>query len=169
MSVSWNARYGYLLRKYTIMFEQDQLTDENTTEEQLNKLEGLVHGLLVADPSFQFVNIEDEAYEKVDEVIRDGLTYDDSIGQMNEQLKDEQAELFFQLVDQYVNDGILPETHGEAYQVVHNAVWEATERLHDEINVDEWEVQQIQNEMDREENEEYEQYGEYLSHNDWKW
>ena len=135
------------------MFEQDQLTDENTTEKQLHKLEGLVHGLLVADPPFQYYNIKDEAYEKVDEVIRDGLTYDDSIGQMNEQLKDEQAELFFQLVDQYVNDGILPETHGEAYQIVHDAVWEATERLHDEINVDEWKVQQIQNEMDRERSE----------------
>jgi len=135
------------------MFEQDQLTDENVTQAQLHKLEGLIHGLLVADPPFQYYNIKDEAYEKVDEVIRDGLTYDDSIGQMNEQLKDEQAELFFQLVDQYVNDGILPETHGKAYQIVHNAVWEATERLHDEINVDEWKVQQIQNEVDRERSE----------------
>ena len=139
------------------MFEQDQLTDENVTQAQLHKLEGLIHGLLVADPPFQYYNIKDEAYEKVDEVIRDGLTYGDSIGQMNEQLKDEQAELFFQLIDQYVNEGILPETHGEAYQIVHDAVWEATERLHDEINVDEWEVEQIQWETDRAEtNEDYE-------------
>jgi len=132
------------------MFEQDQLTDENTTQEQLDQLKGLVHGLLIAEPPYQYANIKDSAYNKLDEVVREGLDYDDSIEMINQQLKDEQAELFFQLVDQYVNEGILPETHGAAYQIVHDAVWEATERLHDEIHVNEWKVQQIQNEMDRE-------------------
>jgi len=135
------------------MFEQDTLTDENTTQEQLLQLEGLVHGLLVAEPPYQYANIKDPAYNKLDEVVREGLAYDDSIEMMNQRLKDEQAELFFQLVDQYVDNGILPETHGEAYQIVHDGVWRATENLHDEIHVDEWKVQQIQNEMDRERSE----------------
>ena len=135
------------------MFEQDQLTDENVTQEQLYKSEGLVHGLLIAEPPYQYANIKDPAYNKLDEVVREGLDYDDSIEMMNQRLKDEQAELFFQLVDQYVDNGILPETHGEAYQIVHDAVWRATENLHDEIHVDEWKVQQIQNEMDRERSE----------------
>jgi len=135
------------------MFEQDTLTDENTTQEQLDQLKGLVHGLLVAEPPYQYANIKDPAYNKLDEVVREGLDYGDSIEMMNQRLKDEQAELFFQLVDQYVNEGILPETHGAAYQIVHDAVWRATENLHDEIHVDEWKVQQIQNEMDRERSE----------------
>ena len=88
-----------------------------------------------------YTEVVDEALEVKLDVVAE---YHDSVSLANDFLRDEIQELWYQRVDEMIDNGEIPQTEGEAQDVVDDVVRELSEIVHEQTMITSEDVHQYE-------------------------
>jgi len=134
----------------TNFYSVEHLGDD-ATDEQLKKLRETLETLLTANPD----SFLDEAHRIRDDYM-DRCDLSEDVDTLNQDVQWEIEDMLYEHVDTFIDSGLLPETDGEAHDVVSAVVGEVASNLLNDVQITEEDIYIEQEQMRQEHDPDYE-------------